>query len=92
VENVTLTAKMYKTKTEWQIAFPGAWQAGKRLGCFEKATAHMEIKWKKLWDKKSDVIAEAQKFSTRSSWQKGSSGSYAAARRNGWMDEATTHM
>ena len=45
----------------------------------------------KYWTKEL-VIAEAQKHPSQSEWRKAGGGSMGAARENGWIQEATTHM
>jgi hypothetical protein len=47
----------------------------------------VEIKWTK-----EEVIAEAQKYSTKQDWIDGSQRSYRLARLEGWFEEAAAHM
>ena len=49
------------------------------------------MKINKLWTKEL-VIEHAQKFESQAEWRKAGGGSMAAARANGWMEAATTHM
>lgn len=41
---------------------------------------------------KEKVIQEANKYTTKAEWNRASTGSYQAAQRNEWMDEAAVHM
>jgi very-short-patch-repair endonuclease len=47
--------------------------------------------YNKYWTK-ALVIAEAKKYISQSEWRKAGGGSLPAARTNGWMKEATSHM
>ena len=42
------------------------------------------------WPKEA-VLAEAQKFTSKSEWRKASH-AYSIAHKNGWLDEACAHM
>lgn len=41
---------------------------------------------------KAAAIADAANYKTKIEWKKKSNSAYAAARKNGWIDEACTHM
>ena len=41
----------------------------------------------KFWDDKNNVIEESKKYSSRTSFLKGSHGAYDSARKNKWLDE-----
>lgn len=80
--------------TKWTEENATAYQAAKRLGIHEEVTAHMKrrVLPNDHWDY-SKVKNSAEKFQTRSEWQKsGESGAYEAARKNDWLDEVCTHM
>lgn len=63
-----------------------------RNSWYEEATAHMQLrvdhgKWTKI-----AVLEEAKKYKTRSEWGRAKDGSYGAALKKGWLEEATKHM
>ena len=41
----------------------------------------------KFWNDKNNVIEESKKYSSRTSFLKGSHGAYDSARKNKWLDE-----
>lgn len=85
-------AKKYKTRTEWRKNSSSAATMATRNGWFEAATSHMRLlvdhgKWTK-----QAVLKEAKKFKTKSEWGRAKNGSYGAALKHGWVDEASKHM
>ncbi len=91
-ERVIADAKKYATRSEWRKNSSSAATMAKRNDWFEEATAHMKLlvdhgKWTK-----SAVLEEAQKYKTRSEWGRAKDGSYGAALKNGWLEEAAKHM
>ncbi len=46
----------------------------------------------KNWSNKNTVLEEARQYATRKAFFKGSQSCYNAAKRNGWFEEACTHM
>jgi hypothetical protein len=92
-ELVLAEAQKYQTVKEWREAKGGSRQAASANGWYEEATAHMtktvgSVSWK--WTKEA-VIADAAKYKSKSEWRKASK-AYAMASRNGWLNEACSHM
>jgi hypothetical protein len=91
-ERVIEDAKKYATRSEWRKNSSSAATMAKRNDWFEEATAHMKLlvdhgKWTK-----SAVLEEAKKYKTRSEWGRAKDGSYGAALKKGWLEDATQHM
>jgi len=92
-EAVLRDAKEYSSKPEWRRNSGGAYTAAKKKGWYKQATAHMStLNPIGKWMSKSSVIADAQKYQTRSGWMKASSGAYEAAKKLKCFDEAVAHM
>lgn len=92
-ENVLLSAKKYSHKVRWKEMEPGAYASALRNNFLEEATQHMTIlNPKGKWSIKENVLANAKKYSSKSSWMKSSSGAYESAKRNEWFKEAVKHM
>ena len=92
-ELVLAEARKYQTIKEWREARGGSRQAATVNGWYEEATAHMTRtvgSATRKWTKEA-VIADAAKYKSKSEWRK-SSKAYAMASRNGWLDEACSHM
>lgn len=91
-ERIFEDAKKYKTRSEWRKNSSSATTMATRNGWFEEATAHMKLlvdhgKWTK-----EAVLKEAKKYKTKSEWGGSKNGSYGAALKKGWLEEATAHM
>jgi hypothetical protein len=91
-ERVLEDAKRFEARSEWRKQSSSAATMAKRNGWFEEATAHMKLlvehgKWTK-----TAVLKEAKKYKTRSEWGRSKDGSYGAALKKGWLDEAAKHM
>jgi hypothetical protein len=86
-------SKKYKTITEWTKLGKGSYGAASKNGWLAELTSHMPraIKPNGYWTKKR-VLEDAKNYKTRSEWRKNSSSATTMADRNGWFDEATTHM
>ncbi len=41
---------------------------------------------------KSELLLDAAKYNSRIEWKRESNSAWAAARKNGWLDEACGHM
>ena len=86
-------ALKHKYKKDFNLAYPGAYEAAKKYGWFAEATVHLEnkrpipLKWTE-----EKVIADAKKYATRSEWKKASQGAYTAARRLDILDKVAGHM
>jgi hypothetical protein len=96
-EEVLNEAKKYKTKKEFSKRAPWAYAKARRLGVFEKCCSHMlsraeaSKRGQTVWsiDK---VLKTAKKHSRKIDFRKKDNAAYQAARRNGWLEEATQHM
>ena len=86
-------AQKYQSRTEWKKNSPSGYQAARRKHYLDEATNHM-IRTKRAngsWDRDS-VLAEAKKYQTKTAWKEESAGSYYAALRRGWFEEASSHL
>ncbi|SHH56421.1 GIY-YIG nuclease family protein [Ferrimonas marina] len=69
---------------------PGAYVSAKRNGWLDEITAHYQgYKPKGYWNDKARCQREADRFQTRTEFQKGSPSAHQAAKRNGWLEEMT---
>lgn len=94
-ENCLEMALKYSTRNELKKNANGAYRSALRNGWIEEICAHMVPTNRHMpghWDVKENCRLEALKYSIRFDFQKGSSGAYEAAKRNGWMDEVCAHM
>jgi len=85
----------YKTKYEWKKAHPKEYIKAQRYGDLEYICEMYGWDFtnsKNYYWSKDKCRIEALKFTNRTQWYKGSQSSYQTARRNGWLDELTTHM
>lgn len=89
-EDVMRIALQYNTKTEFCKERQSVCNLAKRMGWYEEATKHMEVK-NIMWSLDT-LKKEAEKYQTRNQFKQGSPNAYAAARRAGLMDEITKHM
>jgi hypothetical protein len=91
-EEVLTDALNYLTIGAWERGSLGAYKnACRDKQLLSMATAHMTRLKRHNWTKE-EVLVDAQNHLNISVWQKTSSGAYEAARREGWFDEATSHM
>jgi predicted GIY-YIG superfamily endonuclease len=92
-EKVIASARNFKTIAGWRQKNSPAYAAARRLKIVKQATAHMMILNPiGAWLTKEAVVSDAKKYTSRTSWYKGSGGAYASAKRNGWFEEAVKHM
>lgn len=86
-------ALKYQSRFEWQKKSQ-AYAASRRFGCYEECISHMVeiLKPSGYWNIKENCLEEARKHKTKTQWQKKSSGSFNAAKRNSWIEECTKHM
>lgn len=94
-ENCLEVALKYSTRNELKKKANGAYRSALRNGWIEEICAHMAPTNRHMpghWDVKENCRLEALKYSIRFDFQKGSSGAYEAAKRNGWMEEVCAHM
>lgn len=86
-------ANKYTFRSEFKKGHPAAYQAARKRGWLDIVCKHMTEKVKPVgyWTL-ARCSEEAQKYLTKSDFVKSSGGAYAAASRNGWMDEISRHM
>ena len=89
----------YKSLAEWAKTNPADYIAAYRRDMISEICEMFGWELRKthlissgFWSVKENVLAEAKKYSSRKEWSKNASGSYDAAKRNRWLDEATIHM
>jgi hypothetical protein len=92
-ENCIKEALKYNNRQEWTKNNVTSYINAKKKGWLEECTAHMfeSRKLPNYWTKEK-CIEEALKYKTISEWQKLSTSSYNATKKNNWMDECTKHM
>jgi superfamily II DNA or RNA helicase len=86
-------ALKYNTRSEFKKGFGGAWGSAEKNGWLDDICSHM-VEGKKqngYWTYER-CKEEALKYNTRKEFQKGSSGTRAAAKNNGWLDDICSHM
>lgn len=92
-EEVLASARNFGYRFAWKSAAPTAYSTARRKGYLEEATAHMELRLDKFkWSSVEEIISDARKYQTKSSWQRQSVGAYEAAKRLGCFEEAVAHM
>lgn len=92
-ENLIADAKKYTTRADWKRNSASAYATTIQMGLLVDCCAHM-VRHRKPdghWTK-NRVIENAQLYQTIASWSLSESGAYDAAKKNGWMEEATAHM
>lgn len=90
-EEVQKEAKKYLTKVQFQNEAPGAYNASKNLGIYDKVTEHMEWMGGTQWT--YDMLEkEAKKYNTRTDFFKNNQKAYSAAQSRGILDDITKHM
>ena len=91
-DKVKQEAEKYNTKSEFSKVSPGAYASAQKFNWLDDVTNHMKpVKGFGYWtfDK---VKQEAEKYNTKTEFQKGSSGAYIVAKKNNWFDDVTKHM
>jgi len=90
-EEIENESKKYTTRVDFIKNSPGAYNAAKKMGIYDKISSHMDwiggIQWTYDMLKK-----EAEKYKTRSEFVKGNKNAYGAARKKGILDDITKHM
>lgn len=94
LETCKENAKIFKTKKQWELGEPSAYQAACRNKWLDTCCSHMNsriykprIKWTKEL-----CIEDAKKYPTQKHWTEKSSAAYVKARREGWLEECIGHM
>jgi hypothetical protein len=95
-EECVASARKYKTRSAWARGEGGSYNAARNNGWLDECCAHMPPPKKgptprRDWTKE-ECKASALRFKTRKRWYEGDQRTYAAAYRNGWLDECCAHM
>lgn len=92
-ESVKTESKKYTSVKDWLKNSPGSYSRAQKSGWLQELSEHMtrKIYPNGYWTKER-VLNDAQKYNSRSIWQKESSSAHTMAKRNGWYDEAVKHM
>ena len=80
-------AKKYSTRSEFQKGCSSAYRAARQNKWIDDYDWFEEIRKPNGYWSYETCYEEAKKYSKRYEFQKGSSGAYAVACKNGWMDE-----
>jgi hypothetical protein len=91
-DEILSDAKKYTSIKEWKTSSPSAYATALKRGIKELACEHMRKPKSKIVWTKNEVLSESIKYSTKKDWRLGSGASYSAAHRNGWIEEASSHM
>tara|TARA_R110000796_G_scaffold58413_4_gene134891 strand:+ start:37721 stop:38308 length:588 start_codon:yes stop_codon:yes gene_type:complete len=86
----------YKSLAEWREANPYEYGVAKYNGWIDDIRkkfgwCRRQTKPKGYWTKEK-CIKEAKKYQTKADWERSSSSSHSAARKNKWFDECCLHM
>ena len=87
-------ALKHQSITDWARADYTGYSRARRMGWLKECSSHMKRKdytARKTWTKE-DCIQDARQYSKRGHWHDVSTSAYKAALKNGWLDEATSHM
>jgi len=87
-------AGKYATRSAWKDANAGAYKAARDRGVLDKVCAHMDLVYRRAgwWKIKQNVLESASKFQSLQMWNEAETSAVQAARRSGWIEEATAHM
>lgn len=93
LEAVTTECSKYKSKGEWKTNSPSSYNSARKNKWISDLCKNMQRppQHNKIWIK-NRVIDKAKQYSNKSDWQKNCGGSFLAAHRNGWIQEASVHM
>ena len=93
LENCLKDASRFKHQARWEEESPSAVSAARLNGWLDLCVAHMEtpVPYNLKWSKKL-VLEDARNFDTVGEWREKSAGAYSAANKNGWLQEAMSHM
>ena len=86
-------SQQYQTPADWKKANASAYATANARGWLEDCCSHMtrERMPSGYWTKER-VIESALGFSTVTAWSLDAGGAYDAAKRSGWIKDATAHM
>lgn len=95
LESCRIAAAKFKNRTAFFNGNRQAYRFAQRRGLLDDVCAHMGPKslggMKRKWTFET-CKAEAAKYSTRTDYSRGSSGSWERARREGWLNIICAHM
>ena len=93
IESCHVEALKYTSRKEWKNNDSSSYSTASQKGWIGECCSHMTllIKPRRYWNKER-CKAEASKYTSRSGWQKGCSGSYNSSKENGWYNECCSHM
>ena len=93
LDKVKQEAEKYNTKKEFRKGSPRAYGIAKLNKWVDDVTKHMdELKKHKNYWTYDMVKQEAEKYNTRTEFDKGNTSAYQAAQKNNWLDDVTKHM
>jgi hypothetical protein len=93
LERLMENSQQYQTPTDWKKANASAYATASAKGWLEICCAHMtrERMPSGYWTQEL-VVESALGFSTVAAWILAAGDAYDAAKRNGWIKDATAHM
>lgn len=96
-EKIAKIAILCKTKQEMKMKFPKEYAAAKRMDILNHSMfSHMPKRFKKKisskWSEKKNILMESLKYSSKKAFFEGNQSCYNAAKKNGWFEEACSHM
>jgi len=94
LENLAEEAQKYTSRREFQQGSGSAYEQARAKGYLEQICEHMPRKKRPngYWQSKERCAQEAQKYKSRTEFNKGSTTAYQVANTNGWLDEICIHM
>jgi hypothetical protein len=92
-ENLIDDAKKYLTKSQWKKNNASAYATAVSKGLLDVCSAHMTSVRKPdgYWNKQN-CHQSSKKYMTIADWSKSEGGAYYAAKKNGWINDVTSHM
>ena len=86
-------AEKYTTKSDFSKSSPGAYASALKFNWLDDVTNHMKlVKGGYGYWTFDTVKQEAEKYNTKTEFQKGSPSAYTLAQKNNWLDDVTKHM
>jgi very-short-patch-repair endonuclease len=94
LKNLEEDAQKHQTRSAWKEANGAAYKAARDRGVLDYVCAHMNSMYRPAgwWNIKQHVIDSARNFQSLQMWNEAETSAVQAARRSGWIDEATAHM
>lgn len=93
IQELIQDALKYKTRSQWKYASSGAYKSARDQNILDVVCSHMvEGKRPNRYWSKERVYESAKKFLTVSEWSKSAISAYNAAKKNGWLEECTSHF